>query len=208
MPINLDDPRTRKTRKALQEAFIRLILRKGYDDITIQDIASEADTARITFYRHYHDKEELLTDCLNTLYEGLVKKTERLSREGLASGDTPANALYEHIVEHEQMYRILFSSRGTQAVIERMRHHLATTAQQQLQRTLEAQKLPAPPIPLELIAHHAASAQIGLAIWWLEHGKPYPRRYMAQIAIWLSLRGIISAIDFPAIDLPVPAPHL
>jgi hypothetical protein len=35
MPINLDDPRVRKIRRALREAFICLILRKGYDAITI-----------------------------------------------------------------------------------------------------------------------------------------------------------------------------
>jgi hypothetical protein len=29
--------------------------------------------------------------------------------------------------------------------------------------------------PIEIIAYHTASAQLGLAIWWLENSKPYPR---------------------------------
>ena len=30
MPINMNDPRTRKTRQGLRDALIRLILRQGY----------------------------------------------------------------------------------------------------------------------------------------------------------------------------------
>jgi len=33
--------------------------------------------------------------------------------------------------------------------------------------------------PIEIIAYHTASAQLGLAIWWLENSKPYPLEYMA-----------------------------
>ena len=196
-----DDPRIRKTRRGLQEALVRLILRKGYDAISIQDIATEAETARVTFYRHYRDKDELLTDCLDTLYQELVQKTERLNREDFLRGRSPVTALYEHIEEQENLYRILFSSRGSQTVLERLRHYVAT-------RSLEAIQTsgltPIADVPFEVIANHAASAQLGLAIWWLDHEKPYPPQYMAQISLWLSLTGIIKTMGISDADLPAP----
>ncbi|MDX2138833.1 MAG: TetR/AcrR family transcriptional regulator [Chloroflexota bacterium] len=201
MTHSMDDPRVRKTRRGLQEAFVRLILRQGYDSISIQDIATEADAARVTFYRHYRDKEELLTDCLNTLYEELAQRTERLSMQGLLGGYSPVSVLYEHIEEQETLYRILFSSRGTQTVIERMRHHLAHHA---MERLRNSGRQPVASTPLEIIANHTASAQLGLAIWWLDHDKPYPARYMAQISVWLSLSGLIETMGGSDFKPPVP----
>jgi AcrR family transcriptional regulator len=199
--MNPDDPRVRKTRRALREAFVRCIMRQGYDEISIQDIATEAETARITFYRHYRDKQELLVDCLNVLYEELAQRTVKISLEELRGGKSPVQILYDHIEEQEQLYRILFSSRGTQIVIERLRHHLATHALQNLQST--GHSLPAN-IPLEIVAYHVASSQIGLAIWWLDKNKPYPSRYMAQISVWLSLAGLLRVVGVPDFQVPPP----
>ena len=54
------DLRILKTRKAIKEAFLTLIYSKGYDRMTIQDIADEAMINRNTFYLHYVDKIELM----------------------------------------------------------------------------------------------------------------------------------------------------
>lgn len=201
MKETLSDPRVRKTRRSLQQAFIRLILRQGYDSISIQDIAEEAETARVTFYRHYADKEALLTDCLNDLYEDLAAQTERVSREGLLAGKSPVRVLYDHILVHESLYRVLFSSRGTQIVIDRMRQHLAQHAMTAIRDYTADENLHA---PLDIIAFHIAGAQIGLAMWWLDHGKPYPAEYMAQVSVWLSLNGLVRAIGLETIPLPAP----
>lgn len=198
---NLDDPRVRKTRRGLQDALVRLILRQGYDSISVQDIATEADAARVTFYRHYRDKEELLTDCLNALYEELAEKTERLSPERLHDGYSPVSVLYDHIQVQEALYRILFSSHGSHTVLERLRHHLARHGLDALQKS---RKVPQGNIPLEIIAAHAASAQLGLAIWWLDHDKPYPAKYMARISLWLTLSGLMSAMGVMDVRPPIP----
>lgn len=202
MRLNLDDPRVKRTRRGLREAFIRLILKTGYDAISIQDIATEAQAARITFYRHYRDKEELLTDCLNTLYEELAARTEKASQQRILEGYSPISVLYDHIEEEETLYRILFSSRGTQTVIERMRHHLAVTA---LATMEQSGRKPQGEIPLEIIAYHVASAQIGLAMWWLDQNKPYPAEYMARISLWLTLTGLAETMGVTDFKPPVPS---
>lgn len=54
------DLRILKTRKAIKKAFLTLIESKGYDRMTIQDIADEAMINRNTFYLHYVDKIDLM----------------------------------------------------------------------------------------------------------------------------------------------------
>lgn len=54
------DPRILRTRKLLMDAFIKLILKKNFKDITIKDITDEATVNRATLYSHFHDKYDLL----------------------------------------------------------------------------------------------------------------------------------------------------
>lgn len=200
MGINKNDLRVKKTRRGLREAFLRLILRQGYDSISIQDIANEAETARVTFYRHYKDKEELLTDCLNVLYDEMADRIPPLTPETARTGYNPIQEFFKHLEEEERLYSVLFSSRGTQTVIERMRHHLAKRAMEGFQIYFADGSNE---IPLELVAYHMASSQIGMGIWWLDHGKPYPAAYMAQVSIWLTLGGALRGLG---IDNPPPFP--
>lgn len=186
MSVNQNDLRVIKTKRGLREAFIRLLLQKGYDAISIQDIATEAQAARVTFYRHYKDKEELLVDCMNVIYEELSERVKKLSMEDIQKGYSPLLVFYEHIQEEEKLYTILFSSRGTQVVIERLRHFFAEGIKEQLMLRFPETQLK---VPLEIIAYHGASARIGLAIWWLKNGKPYPAEYMAQASRWLIRAG-------------------
>lgn len=49
----------RRTDRAIEEALIRLLKTKNFEDITVQDILNETPVTRATFYSHYHDKYEI-----------------------------------------------------------------------------------------------------------------------------------------------------
>jgi len=202
MTLNPDDPRVKKTRRGLRAAFISLILKRGYDSISIQDITNEAEAARITFYRHYRDKEELLTDCLNELYEELVEKIEREIADGADPQSSAFRVFYEHLEQQEQLYRILFSSMGTQTVVRRMRHYMAQRLVENMDTIVDRSSRP--DIPDEIIAYHLVSAHIGLGMWWIENNKPYPLDYLIQISMWLSLAGMLRSLGVEEMSLPLP----
>ena len=47
------DRRVRKTKKAIQEAYFKLLEKKKTEKITVAEITREADIDRKTFYLHY-----------------------------------------------------------------------------------------------------------------------------------------------------------
>ncbi len=47
------DRRVRKTKKAIQDAYFRLLEKKRTEKITVAEITREADIDRKTFYLHY-----------------------------------------------------------------------------------------------------------------------------------------------------------
>jgi AcrR family transcriptional regulator len=59
------DRRTRKrdtTRQGISDAATRLFMERGFDQVTIDDIASAADVARKTVFNHFARKEDMFFD--------------------------------------------------------------------------------------------------------------------------------------------------
>src|SRR5713226_7910041 len=75
------DRRITRTRATLQYALNSLILKKGYDAITIQDICDAANVGRSTFYAHYTSKDDLKRKGFEKLRTLLVDR----QREVLAT---------------------------------------------------------------------------------------------------------------------------
>lgn len=55
MPLS---PRQQKTRLAFMNALLRLVVQRGLDQITVTDIANEANYGRWTFYQYFASREE------------------------------------------------------------------------------------------------------------------------------------------------------
>ena len=68
------DPRILRSRQMLMEALLRLLTRKEFDDISIQEIADEATLNRATFYLHYSDKNALLQAMTAARFRDLIAR--------------------------------------------------------------------------------------------------------------------------------------
>ena len=69
----------RRTDKVIEDAFMKLCKKKGFDKVTVKDIIDEAGISKNTFYQHFQDKYELadivhknfadhLTQSINSIY--------------------------------------------------------------------------------------------------------------------------------------------
>ena len=68
------DPRVLRSRQMLMESLLRLLTRKEFDNISIQEIADEATLNRATFYLHYADKNALLQAMTAARFRDLVAR--------------------------------------------------------------------------------------------------------------------------------------
>lgn len=81
------DPRVKRTRQLIQDAFTSLMREKEFDDITVKDIAERATVNRATFYAHFVDKFDILeskiTESFMTLLLGRIDGHEILNEENI-----------------------------------------------------------------------------------------------------------------------------
>jgi AcrR family transcriptional regulator len=66
------DPRVKRTRQLLQQAFLELFAEKGMASISIQDITDRATVNRATFYAHFPDKYALLDSIVRELFQQML----------------------------------------------------------------------------------------------------------------------------------------
>src|ERR1700682_5624292 len=68
------DPRIVRSRRMLMDSMAKLLIKKDFEDISIQEIADEATLNRATFYLHYPDKNALLQAMTESRFRDLIKR--------------------------------------------------------------------------------------------------------------------------------------
>lgn len=64
----------RQTREAIAETAVRLFAERGYDDVTIADVAAAADVAVTTVFNHFKTKEDLFFGAFTPPDDGLAAR--------------------------------------------------------------------------------------------------------------------------------------
>jgi AcrR family transcriptional regulator len=68
------DPRILRSRRMLMEALARLLTKKEFEDLSVQEISDEATLNRATFYLHYADKNALLQAMTESRFRDLIER--------------------------------------------------------------------------------------------------------------------------------------
>lgn len=200
-----EDLRVRRTEKALRHALMTLIRRKGYDDISIQDIVDEAETSRVTFYRHYKDKGHLLTACLDDVYQELVACLEPCSLLNLHPEKPPILILYKYLEQNLELYRAILNSQGSLMVQKRIRDYLVQIIHQEMLEELSFHQIsPKTPIPIQLVALQVAVAELGLVLWWIDNPTAYSAEAMAKASHTLNFHGLLEGLGLRKTPMPLP----
>jgi len=151
------DARAVKSSAALRTALLALIERKPLDQITVREIAAEANVHYATFFRHHATKEALLDSVAAEQIDRLVELTVPV----LDSVDRPTAvlALCRYVDEH----RLLWAALLTGGAAGAMRDELL-----RISRTIAEERAPSDSwIPVDLAVNCTVSLIFETLAWWL-----------------------------------------
>jgi len=171
------DRRIRRTRRQLYHALYNLIKEMPYDAISVSKIVDKADISRATFYLHYDDKHELLTDSLDSLFSGVVDDLQHLPLSDNLTTDIQTIALhiFQHVYDNQVLYLALHDNDISLFVIL---NQMVGIIQSHLQRALSSTIDDSPMV--EQNAHQIAGAIYALVLWWLKQEMSPSPADMAQ----------------------------
>ncbi len=112
------DRRVRRTRGALKDALVDLIVERGWDGFSVQDLCDRADVGRSTFYLHFADKEEVLAGGFADLGREL---RAQVARSGSPRPLAFSRGLLDHAQEHLRVFRALVGRRAAHLVQGKLR---------------------------------------------------------------------------------------
>ena len=195
------DRRVRRTRRALQKALVDLILEKGYDAVTIEEITDRADLGRTTFYLHYKDKEELLMHAIDTICEDFIETHSSL----LAQIDSPENAIkqlrynlderilyhiFAHARDNADLYKVMLRGEGGARATRRF----ANVIQEETVKRLKNIKGLTIKVPIEIFAVYFSGTIMEMVTWWLEENQPYPIEKMVTYCQQVFIYGALDTV--------------
>ncbi len=182
--------RVRRTQKLLREALIELIEERGFEELTVGELAERAMVSRAAFYRNYRDKYDLVEQIFEEAMRALLGAVGERGQPHFAETWL---TFFEHIAEYERLYRALLGRKGSLWFARKMRADLATLIEErgrqphgpnehakEAHRTYAHAQAAHPHTFADTFPPDLVSAMFVEAItWWLEHGRPYTAKEMA-----------------------------
>lgn len=160
------DARVRRTRDALGDALVTLMLEKPFDDITIQEVLDRAGVGRSTFYSHFSDKDDLLLSDAEEFFEAI---SMALSVHGDKSDRVfPVKEFFKHVGEMREFFAALVTSGKVHENLELARGHFARGIARRLSELPRAQTIAESDRSAIAFAH--AGLLLSLLTWWIDHG--------------------------------------
>jgi AcrR family transcriptional regulator len=164
------DRRVRRSRRALREAFVALVLEQGYNSVTIEALTERADTSRATFYAHFHDMEDLLRAVVGDLVADLATEAESAvttgRREPIAQGSGVVT-FCRHVDANRDLYRVALSGAGNGQGRATLTAAVTAVAERVFGRIVDDMGA-SPRREVSLVARSWAGACITLIDHWLQ----------------------------------------
>jgi hypothetical protein len=178
------DRRIQKTKKILSEALISLILEKGYEKVTIQNIIDKANVGRSTFYSHYESKDQLLLAGPQNLGVRVFGDGGQPPAGPGAGGAGKSQALdflplFRHAAENLALSKAMIGRKSGDIFNGHLQSHLAGEIRERFQRRFGKSRQDK--LWLRYFSAAAAGTVMGFLISWLEDDLSVPAEEMAGI---------------------------
>lgn len=158
--------RKQRTRQTLKETATSLLVEKGYEALTIQDITDRLDLARATFYVHFKDKDDIIWAVLQDHFDALSRKIqESITAHSPSRHHEKLALIFEYAAQHKALLHVMLSERGHIHLTQQFARYMAHVIEDDIANGLT----PTPSdVPNGVASQFLAGAMIQVLSWWLE----------------------------------------
>lgn len=162
----IPDRRVVRTRQALGNALVELMLDRRFEEITVQQVLARAKVGRSTFYAHYRNMPDLLLTSAER-YLGMLE-AQFLDGDVAAGRVAPVAELFAHVADMGPWLGSLQRSGMSESVFGLVTGHLARLIERRI--GLLAPTVGSRGLSRGAVSRLFAAALVELMRWWLDHG--------------------------------------
>lgn len=104
------DRRIKRTRTAVFNAMLDLMVEKDASKITVLELCKRADINKSTFYLHYKSMDDCMQSCLRTIMDGVIEVSKRINYNEIGRNPRRAVTVLLNEVEKEIDYLYKFKA--------------------------------------------------------------------------------------------------
>lgn len=178
--INRFERRKQRTRDQLKQAAITLILEKGFDEVSVQDITDYADLGRGTFYVHFTDKEDIVWTAVR---EGFDELDTQVLRPYYTTERTPRLEYliwlrkFEYAAQHRALFMVMLGGKGASWMTDRIVDYMVAIVTENVRDGICFPHVKTDP---EIYAQVVMGGLVRLIQWWLKTPNDYTPKQMAD----------------------------
>ncbi|MEI5992997.1 TetR/AcrR family transcriptional regulator [Candidatus Enterococcus mansonii] len=191
------DLRVQRTHKMIIQAFVHLVEEKGYDCVTIQDIADEAMINRATFYAHFKDKQDLYEQIFDFAVNAFtsVIDTEQIivsNRVKVKQIELLLTHIYINIQKNKNFVLTIMDGSSN----ELLRKRLAEIIYEKYAYIFCTLKITENDIevPLDFIIEYMTSIFTATLHWWITSDTDMSPNHLARLVIKLVGNGHLTVL--------------
>lgn len=186
----VNDRRTRRSKRALRDAYISLITDRDQKKITVAEVARRADVDRKTFYAHYQSTDEISTDFIN---DGINRIMALLDECGYWDSPFDSQMLFDSFFtvmsKDAETYKRIANAPDNGDFWDK----LSTVLGSAMCDKLCAALTDAPRDEVAIFARYFASGAVYVYLTWLRGEIPLSLAHTARILGELAISGISAA---------------
>ena len=174
-----EDRRVRKTKKVLKESLSSLLMEKNINNITVKEIVDLADLNRGTFYLHYRDVYDMMTQIENDMFKEISDISDRFSAAALKDSPRPyLLELFQYFSFNCIFCKLLLGLHGDMAFLSKLKNMIEDKCFYTIMETCPKNNRQ----NYQFFATYAVSGCTGLLQRWLENDMKITPEELAQTA--------------------------
>ncbi len=180
------DRRVLKTKRAIRNAFAKLMVEKDINDITIMELAETADINRKTFYNYYSGVYQVVEDIEHDILSSYAELLGGVEfREYMDAPVSLFNRFSQLINMDPEFFGYLLTMNGNISLITRIMRLLKEKTCEVMVAQLEVEAYKA-----DIVIDFVLSGMLSVYQHWFSSDRSVPAEEVSQIISTMSFGGI------------------
>lgn len=175
----------------LRAALLQRMAQYSWSRITVSDLAADAGIARQTFYQHFANRDELLLDYVDEMFERFYNDIADQIRSNPQPGGDVSRQLFAQWKAQQDFTRLVFRARAEDLLIRRFRSYIARVMGLYIREhgvvVQDAERM-------GFMVDYLAGAFWMVLERWVEGDFCYPERELANLFSQLTRPGFLAAL--------------